>query len=49
MILDCYRLARFYCQHPDVFLTMTIEEVQLHARRTAQLIERQRASQGGGE
>jgi hypothetical protein len=46
MILDCYRLAEFYHQHPDVFLNMTIEEVKLHAFRTAQLIERRQRQQG---
>jgi hypothetical protein len=45
MILDCYRLAQFYHQHPDVFLNMTLEEVKLHAYRTAQLLERRRAAQ----
>jgi hypothetical protein len=45
MILDCYRLAQFYHQHPQVFLEMEISEVKLHAARTAQLIERRRAQQ----
>jgi hypothetical protein len=46
MILDCYRLAEHYHQHPDVFLAMPLEDVKLHAYRTAQLIERRRAASG---
>jgi hypothetical protein len=45
MILDCYRLAEFYHQHPDVFLNMPVEDVRTHAMRTAQLIERRRRSE----
>ena len=45
MILDCYRLAQYYHQHPDVFLAMPLEEVRLHAYRTAQLINRRRAQE----
>jgi len=37
MILDCYRLARWYHVSPDVFLAMTVTEVALHLQRTAQL------------
>jgi hypothetical protein len=37
IILNCYRLARFYHQPPDVFLSMTVGEVQLHLQRTIQL------------
>jgi hypothetical protein len=37
VILDCYRLARWYHQSPDVFLAMTYGEVSLHMRRTLQL------------
>jgi len=46
MILDCYRLAEHYHQHPDVFLNMPLEDVRLHCYRTAQLIERRRAQSG---
>jgi hypothetical protein len=45
MILDCYRLAHYYHQHPDVFLNMELAEVRIHAYRTAQLIERRRAQE----
>lgn len=46
MILDCYRLAEFYKQHPDVFLMMSLDDVKLHAYRTAQLIERRKRASG---
>ena len=36
-ILDCYRLARWYHQSPEVFLAMTIGEVRLHMQRTLQI------------
>jgi hypothetical protein len=37
LVLDCYRLARFYHTSPDLFLNMTLSEVQLHLYRTIQL------------
>jgi len=37
IILDCYRLAKYYSTSPDVFLNMPIGEVQLHLYRTFQL------------
>jgi len=37
LILDCYRLARFYQISPEVFLNMPLGEVQLHLYRTIQL------------
>jgi len=37
LILDCYRLARFYHTSPDVFLAMPLSEVHLHLFRTIQL------------
>jgi hypothetical protein len=37
VIIDCYRLANWYKQHPDVFLSIPLSEVRLHIRRTAQL------------
>jgi hypothetical protein len=39
LILDCYWLARWYHQNPEVFLAMTMSEVQLHMQRTMQLAE----------
>jgi hypothetical protein len=39
VILDCYRLARWYHQNPEVFLSMTEGEVRLHMRRTLQLAD----------
>jgi len=37
LILDCYRLARFYQCSPEVFLNMPFGEVHLHLYRTIQL------------
>jgi hypothetical protein len=37
IILDCYRLARWYHVSPDVFLAMPLSEVQIHMHRTAQI------------
>jgi hypothetical protein len=37
MILDCYRLARWYHQSPEVFLSMPIDDVQVHMNRTIRL------------
>jgi hypothetical protein len=37
IILDCYRLARWYHQSPDVFLAMPLSDVRLHLIRTIQL------------
>jgi hypothetical protein len=44
IILDCYRLAKYYQLHPDVFLEMPITEVDVHMQRTVQL-ERMRQRQ----
>jgi len=46
MILDCYRLASYYHLDPRLFLEMSLSEVRLHLRRTAQL-ERQRRADSG--
>jgi hypothetical protein len=43
LILDAYRLARFYHQSPDHFLAMTLSEIQLHLGRTIQLTRIMRA------
>jgi hypothetical protein len=37
LVLDCYRLARWYHQSPDVFLTMPLDDVQVHMNRTIRL------------
>jgi hypothetical protein len=36
-VIDCYRLAHWYKQSPDVFLAMKMSDVALHVQRTAQL------------
>jgi hypothetical protein len=49
LILDCYRLARWYHCSPDTFLNMPISDVHLHLRRTTQLarLMRQEADDDG--
>jgi hypothetical protein len=37
LVLDCYRLARWYHQSPEHFLAMPLTDVRLHLMRTAQL------------
>jgi hypothetical protein len=36
-VLDCYWLARWYHQSPDVFLDLPLSQVRLHVMRTNQL------------
>jgi hypothetical protein len=45
MILDCYRLAKYYATTPEAFLNMPISEVQLHLYRTIQLANVMRREQ----
>jgi len=51
LILDCYRLARWYHQPPDYFLNMPFSEVHLHLKRTGQLarIMAAEASESSGD
>jgi hypothetical protein len=37
IVLDCYRLAKWYSVNPEVFLNMPLNDVQLHLQRTIQL------------
>jgi hypothetical protein len=37
LVLDCYRLARYYHQSPLIFLDMPLSEVRLHLERTIAL------------
>jgi len=39
IILDCYWLARWYRQSPEVFLVMPISQVRLHMTRTQQVAQ----------
>jgi hypothetical protein len=45
MVLDCYRLARWYHQSPEVFLSMPLDEVRLHLVRTLRLAALMRQTQ----
>lgn len=42
LVLDCYRLARWYHQAPDVFLNMPIDDVRIHLSRTLKLADMMR-------
>jgi len=51
IILDCYRLARWYHQSPEVFLAMPLGEVRIHLERTielARLMDRETSSSDDG-
>jgi hypothetical protein len=37
LIIDCYRLARWYHQPPSIFLDMPLSEVRTHLLRTIEL------------
>lgn len=37
VILDCYRLAKYYGNDPDVWLAKPLSEVRLHLKWTGQL------------
>jgi len=37
IVLDCYRLAKWYSVSPETFLAMPLSDVQLHLHRTIQL------------
>ena len=43
IILDCYRLARWYHVSPEIFLNMTMSDIALHMHRTAQCDRAQQA------
>jgi hypothetical protein len=43
VVLNAYRLARWYHQNPVVFLEMPLSELQLHVARTEQLRKIQEA------
>jgi hypothetical protein len=43
IVLDSYRLARWYRQSPEVFLAMPLSEVRIHMMRTVQLAALMRA------
>jgi hypothetical protein len=49
LVLDCYWLARWYHQCPDVFLAMPLSQVRLHIMRTQQIANlRQQANDDDG-
>ena len=50
LVLDCYRLARWYYQSPEVFLNMPLDEVRIHLVRTlklAAIMRRQQQAEDG--
>lgn len=45
LVLDCYRLARWYHVNPRDFLEMPLSEVRMHLHRTAELSRLMRETQ----
>lgn len=45
LILDCYRLAKYYGRDPDDFLHKPLSTIQRHMKWTAKLIEAQRSQE----
>ena len=44
LVLDCYWLAKWYSQSPEIFLAMPLLDVRRHVLRTKQIMEmRERA------
>jgi hypothetical protein len=43
IVLDSYRLARWYHVSPEIFLNMPLSEVRIHMERTIQLARIMRA------
>ena len=39
IILDCYRLAKFYGRNPQEFLDMSVSQIGRHLSWTAKLVE----------
>jgi hypothetical protein len=48
-ILDAYRLAHFYGQNPDVFLSMPLHDLADHMANTIRLREVQRRERARAE
>jgi hypothetical protein len=51
LVLDCYRLARFYHQPPMIFLDMGMSEIRVHMEQTillAEVINRENAASEDG-
>jgi hypothetical protein len=48
-VLDCYWLARWYHQCPDVFLSMPISHVQTHLKYTHRIGELRRQANADRE
>jgi hypothetical protein len=40
VVLDCYWLAKWYGQNPEIFLNLRCSDVRRHMLRTSQLSER---------
>jgi len=49
IILDCYRLARWYHQSPELFLAMPLSDVRIHLIRTIELSRIMQQEAGSGD
>ena len=47
LILNCYRLAKYYSRPPDEFLNLPVSQIQRHLTWTLKLIEAIREAEGG--
>jgi hypothetical protein len=45
LVLDCYWLAQWYHQNPEVFLAMPLSQMQLHMARSQQIFRMRAAAQ----
>jgi len=45
LVLDCYRLAKYYGRDPDDFLAKPLSRIQSHMKYTSMLMEQQRSSE----
>jgi len=48
MVLDCYRLAKYYGRNPTEFLSMRTSEIRRHIEWTAKLEEKIRPADEDG-
>src|SRR5262249_31009909 len=50
LVLDCYRLSRWFAQNPEVFLAMPLSNVRMHIHYAAELarLQQQAAADSDG-
>lgn len=48
LILDCYRLAKYYHRNPEEFLNLPFSQLMRHRLWTSKLLERQEEAEDDG-